>query len=260
MLSDGKTVTIDSIEVEELVAPETTYNFEVADFHTYYVTDSKVLVHNTCVQLIYIGQYLMKSMGKYNVKLLCTITLIIVIILSSCSGDHEREITDYKDYLSQTEYTDRLFPPINDFFTTDIEFYRYYINEISVSNETFLKLTYTDKEVFTERFSYFFGKHDWKETPLEQNDNYRQFFLLPATVVSGGKKCVASYTVDTFNDEKIILSMHYSLMAVSENDKTIVFYNGNICDNYVFKHKPKYFSYFNIDFDALEEGEFVIPL
>ena len=51
MLSDGKTVTIDSIEVEELVTPETTYNFEVADFHTYYVTDSKVLVHNTCAKI-----------------------------------------------------------------------------------------------------------------------------------------------------------------------------------------------------------------
>ncbi len=51
LLSDGKPVTIDSIEVEELVTPETTYNFEVEDFHTYYVTDSKVLVHNTCAKI-----------------------------------------------------------------------------------------------------------------------------------------------------------------------------------------------------------------
>ena len=28
--------------------PETTYNFEVAEFHTYYVGENEVLVHNTC--------------------------------------------------------------------------------------------------------------------------------------------------------------------------------------------------------------------
>lgn len=48
LLSNGKTVIIDSIEIESLKSPETTYNFEVADFHTYYVTDSNILVHNMC--------------------------------------------------------------------------------------------------------------------------------------------------------------------------------------------------------------------
>ena len=48
LLSDGSCAIIESIEVETLSAPETTYNFEVADFHTYYVSDSKVLVHNKC--------------------------------------------------------------------------------------------------------------------------------------------------------------------------------------------------------------------
>lgn len=48
MLSDGTSVTIEAIEKECLSVPETTYNFEVADFHTYYVSDSKVLVHNDC--------------------------------------------------------------------------------------------------------------------------------------------------------------------------------------------------------------------
>ena len=31
---------------------ETTYNFEVADFHTYYVGVNGLLVHNTCVEPI----------------------------------------------------------------------------------------------------------------------------------------------------------------------------------------------------------------
>ena len=39
----------DKIEIEKLDAPETTYNFEVADFHTYYVSASNVLVHNKCI-------------------------------------------------------------------------------------------------------------------------------------------------------------------------------------------------------------------
>ena len=48
LLSDGTCAIIESIEVETLSTPETTYNFEVADYHTYYVSDSKVLVHNEC--------------------------------------------------------------------------------------------------------------------------------------------------------------------------------------------------------------------
>ena len=48
LLSDGSCAIIEEIQAERLSAPETTYNFEVADYHTYYVSDSKVLVHNAC--------------------------------------------------------------------------------------------------------------------------------------------------------------------------------------------------------------------
>lgn len=47
-LADCTAVFIEKITIETLETPETTYNFEVADFHTYYVSDSKVLVHNKC--------------------------------------------------------------------------------------------------------------------------------------------------------------------------------------------------------------------
>ena len=40
---------IDSIWVEQLETEQTTYNFEVAEFHTYYVGKVLVLVHNKCV-------------------------------------------------------------------------------------------------------------------------------------------------------------------------------------------------------------------
>ena len=48
LLSDGSCVIIEEIKVEKLSTSQTTYNFEVADFHTYYVSDSKILVHNKC--------------------------------------------------------------------------------------------------------------------------------------------------------------------------------------------------------------------
>lgn len=48
MLSNKSCATIEEIRVERLTKPETTYNFEVEDFHTYYVSESKVLVHNDC--------------------------------------------------------------------------------------------------------------------------------------------------------------------------------------------------------------------
>ena len=40
---------INKIYKEVLDTPEDTYNFEVEDCHTYYVTDSDVLVHNDCI-------------------------------------------------------------------------------------------------------------------------------------------------------------------------------------------------------------------
>lgn len=38
----------EQIQHEILEAPIFVYNFQVEDYHTYYVTDSGVLVHNSC--------------------------------------------------------------------------------------------------------------------------------------------------------------------------------------------------------------------
>ncbi len=50
LLSDGTLCEVEGVSCKKLSAPETTYNLEVADFHTYYVSDACVLVHNagTC--------------------------------------------------------------------------------------------------------------------------------------------------------------------------------------------------------------------
>ncbi len=45
-LLSGEAVTVRSVKVDELGQPETTYNFEVAHQHNYYVGQNGVLVHN----------------------------------------------------------------------------------------------------------------------------------------------------------------------------------------------------------------------
>ena len=47
ILYDGRVVEIEKVRVEKC-KPVTTYNFEVEDSHTYYVTQSDVLCHNSC--------------------------------------------------------------------------------------------------------------------------------------------------------------------------------------------------------------------
>ena len=46
-LYDGKEAEINSISIKES-KPVQTYNFEVEDSHTYYVTNSNILCHNAC--------------------------------------------------------------------------------------------------------------------------------------------------------------------------------------------------------------------
>ena len=47
-LLNGEYVVVEQVQHELLESPETTYNFEVEDFHTYYVGEEPVLVHNEC--------------------------------------------------------------------------------------------------------------------------------------------------------------------------------------------------------------------
>lgn len=48
VLQNGKYVVVEKIQHEILEKPVTVYNFEVEDFHTYYIGNSSVLVHNDC--------------------------------------------------------------------------------------------------------------------------------------------------------------------------------------------------------------------
>ena len=46
---NGEYVVVEKVQHEILDAPVKVYNFEVEDFHTYYVGDTNVLVHNMCM-------------------------------------------------------------------------------------------------------------------------------------------------------------------------------------------------------------------
>jgi len=47
-LANGNHAVIENINIVQLYQPILVYNFEVADYHTYYVADIGVLVNNTC--------------------------------------------------------------------------------------------------------------------------------------------------------------------------------------------------------------------
>ena len=48
VMLNGEYVVVEQVQHELLENPETIYNFEVEDYHTYYVGDEPVLVHNEC--------------------------------------------------------------------------------------------------------------------------------------------------------------------------------------------------------------------
>ncbi len=62
-LSNGKTAVVSKVYSETLSSPVTVYNFEVEDYHTYYVGNHTVLVHNLCKQELIAG-----NKNGYNAK------------------------------------------------------------------------------------------------------------------------------------------------------------------------------------------------
>ena len=48
VLVNGEYVVVEKIQHELLESPVQVYNFQVEGYHTYYVTKSGILVHNTC--------------------------------------------------------------------------------------------------------------------------------------------------------------------------------------------------------------------
>ena len=79
-LLDGGEAYIDAATTEELVDPVKVYNFEVEDFHTYFVGTISILVHNLCK-----GNH-GKEWGSKRCKHLCGIALIILPSILCSNG------------------------------------------------------------------------------------------------------------------------------------------------------------------------------
>ena len=68
LLFDGTLCEVESVSCRKLSAPETTYNLEVADFHTYYVSDACVLVHNADCFVNKMNSQIKKGQAPKGVK------------------------------------------------------------------------------------------------------------------------------------------------------------------------------------------------
>ena len=77
VLVNGEYVVVEKVQHEILEVPATVYNFHVEDYHTYYVAEQGVLVHNMCAQKRDIQQ-IEKAARKANIPL-----------------DYRREFGDY---------------------------------------------------------------------------------------------------------------------------------------------------------------------
>ena len=67
VLSNGEYVVVEAVQHEILESPVKVYNFEVEEFHTYFVGESGVLVHNDCTTKPYdIVEYGDKTPGLEN--------------------------------------------------------------------------------------------------------------------------------------------------------------------------------------------------
>ena len=63
---EGKLVVVERVKYESLNKPVTVYNFEVEDFHTYYVGENSILVHNKGCGLNKLADSYIKKTLKLN--------------------------------------------------------------------------------------------------------------------------------------------------------------------------------------------------
>ena len=66
VMLNGEYVVVEQVQHELLESPETTYNFEVEDYHTYYVGNTAVLVHNKCGEQFDENQSALLKLAKEN--------------------------------------------------------------------------------------------------------------------------------------------------------------------------------------------------
>ena len=68
VLSNGELVTVEWVQHEILESPIKVYNFEVEDYHTYFVCECEVLVHNVCGNEPYLNERGEYTDGTYTMS------------------------------------------------------------------------------------------------------------------------------------------------------------------------------------------------
>lgn len=66
VMLNGEYVVVEQVQHELLENPEATYNFEVEDYHTYYVGETGVLVHNKCYKKLSNSNYRNNALKYYK--------------------------------------------------------------------------------------------------------------------------------------------------------------------------------------------------
>jgi len=66
LIYGGKYAAVELVVIEQLSTPVTVYNFEVEDFHTYYVGENSILVHNKGCSLNTLSESYIKKTLKLN--------------------------------------------------------------------------------------------------------------------------------------------------------------------------------------------------
>ena len=69
VLSNGELVTVEWVQHEILESPIKVYNFEVEDFHTYFVGENGVFVHNGCGKWEEVNESMSENSRTYQEKI-----------------------------------------------------------------------------------------------------------------------------------------------------------------------------------------------
>ena len=179
-------------------------------------------------------------------RLFCIFLSVATCFLCcACGLVKEIETNDYSKFFTEKIGEQKFFPSAQLFGTEDYEFYRYYINMSSISNETFLKLTYSDTDVYEEKLKTYLKDKGYTSYQSPFNEKYVEYFFYPVTGVTSGKEFFASYSFNEYENKYYVPDFKYTCIAASKDDKTIIFYDGYITDNNVFRHYPKYLSNYN---------------
>ena len=105
VLLDGSTVAIDSVSFAALDETITVYNFEVEDYHTYFVGDIGFLVHNVCDELLAQGAVRAKANALKNSVITYDEAMALYNEACACGIEHSHPPMKHPERSGKWSYT-----------------------------------------------------------------------------------------------------------------------------------------------------------